>query len=193
MSVLRQTEAWLHARLAKKGKKDERTAKGRDIEGFTVVPEDHGAGIHHEPQKPRHKGVLPRMRGVCEEGNKGLQRKRLPLVDAPALPKRRRDRRSRGEIAFAAQLDQAGITGWVREYRFHPKRRWKFDFAWQEKKLAVEIEGGVWIQGRHNRGQGFLDDASKYNFAAMAGWVVLRFSSEQAENGFALDTVRLCV
>lgn len=74
------------------------------------------------------------------------------------------------------------------EYKFHPERKWMFDFAWVKRKLAVEIEGGSWAQGRHTRGSGFAADCEKYNAAALLGWRVLRFTGEQIESGYALDT-----
>jgi very-short-patch-repair endonuclease len=61
-----------------------------------------------------------------------------------------------------------------REYRFHPSRRWRFDFAWPAQRVAVECEGGVWVKGRHVRGQGFIRDCWKYSNAAALGWLVLR-------------------
>lgn len=65
------------------------------------------------------------------------------------------------------------------EYRFHPKRKWRFDVAFPAEKVAVEIEGGVWQYGRHNRAAGFLADLEKYNAAALRGWCVLRYTWEQ--------------
>ena len=62
----------------------------------------------------------------------------------------------------------------VKEYRFHPVRRWRFDYAIPSHKIAVEVEGGVWTGGRHIRPQGFLGDVDKYNSAAVMGWKVLR-------------------
>ena len=62
----------------------------------------------------------------------------------------------------------------VAEYQFHPKRKWRFDYAIPSKKIAVEIEGGAWINGRHNRASGFLKDMEKYNTAAAMGWRLLR-------------------
>jgi len=67
-----------------------------------------------------------------------------------------------------------GITEPHREYRFHPSRRWRFDYAWPSRMIALEIEGGVWTGGRHTRGAGFLGDMEKYNAATLMGWKVLR-------------------
>lgn len=60
------------------------------------------------------------------------------------------------------------------EYRFHDTRKWRFDYAIPSKKIAVEIEGGAWINGRHNRAKGFIADMEKYNTAAAMGWRLLR-------------------
>jgi hypothetical protein len=60
------------------------------------------------------------------------------------------------------------------EYRFHPERRWQFDFAWPGAMAAVEVEGGIWSKGRHVRGNGYEDDCKKYNAAALLGWRVFR-------------------
>ena len=77
-----------------------------------------------------------------------------------------------------------------REYRFHPKRRWQFDFAWPGVMLALEVEGGVYSGGRHTTGSGFTGDCEKYNEALIRGWRVLRVTGEQVESGAALDWVR---
>jgi very-short-patch-repair endonuclease len=60
------------------------------------------------------------------------------------------------------------------EHRFHPERRWRFDFAWPESKIALECEGGTWSGGRHVRGQGYRNDVEKYNAATALGWRVFR-------------------
>jgi very-short-patch-repair endonuclease len=65
------------------------------------------------------------------------------------------------------------------EYRFDPERRWRFDFAWPSLKIAVEVEGGVWIRGRHIRPLGYLADLEKYNRAVVLGWRVLRYAPNQ--------------
>lgn len=62
----------------------------------------------------------------------------------------------------------------VKEFRFHPKRLWRFDYAIPDHKIALEVEGGVWTNGRHTRSQGFLGDMEKYNTATIMGWRVLR-------------------
>jgi hypothetical protein len=60
------------------------------------------------------------------------------------------------------QIRAAGLPYPIREFRFHPERRWRFDYAWPGAWLAVEVEGGVWTRGRHLRGAGFIRDCEKY-------------------------------
>ncbi len=84
-----------------------------------------------------------------------------------------------------SKLEQKFADLWVyldgpeleREYRFSPPRRWKFDFAYPAFLVAIELEGGVWDQGRHTRGQGYIDDCVKYNAAALLGWKVFRLAT----------------
>ena len=75
------------------------------------------------------------------------------------------------------------------EFRFHPPRRWRFDFAFPKQKIAVECEGGIWTHGRHTRGNGFEKDAEKYNAAAIDGWTVLRFTGRMIKSGDALRQI----
>jgi very-short-patch-repair endonuclease len=94
------------------------------------------------------------------------------------------------ELALAFQMAVHKIPAPVREHRFCPPRRFRFDFAWPEQKLAVEVDGGSWIAGRHNRGAGFAKDAEKANLAVLHGWRVLHFVGSQIDDGTAIDTIR---
>lgn len=70
------------------------------------------------------------------------------------------------------------------EYRFHPKRMWRFDIAWPDVKVAVEIDGGVWIGGRHSGGIGQIRDNEKINTAQSMGWRVFRFVPGDVKSGY---------
>lgn len=93
---------------------------------------------------------------------------------------------SKLEETFAAQLDNAGLPAPTRELVFAPPRKWRLDFAWPELKVAVEIDGGTWIGGRHSTGAGLDRDYEKHNAAALMGWTVLRFSTTLLRSGDAL-------
>jgi very-short-patch-repair endonuclease len=76
----------------------------------------------------------------------------------------------------------------IAEYRFHETRKWRFDFAYPERQIAIEVEGGTWQNGRHNRAKGYESDCEKYNTAALRGWTVLRFTGDMIKRG---DAVRM--
>jgi very-short-patch-repair endonuclease len=96
---------------------------------------------------------------------------------------------SNAERLLLLHLRAAGLPEPIREYRFHPSRRWRFDFAWPAAMLAVEVEGGSWIHGRHVRGRGFEADCEKYNVAVLLGWRILRFTPAMIESGAALSAI----
>ena len=64
------------------------------------------------------------------------------------------------------------------EYRFHPSRRWRFDYAIFPFRVAVEFEGGVYTNGAHTRGKHYTSDCEKYNAATAMGWRVFRYTAE---------------
>ena len=62
------------------------------------------------------------------------------------------------------------------EYRFHPTRKWRFDWAIPEKRIGVEFEGIMSDKSRHTTVNGYTKDSEKYNAASKLGWVVLRYT-----------------
>ena len=93
------------------------------------------------------------------------------------------------KLPFAEQARAAGLPAPEPEYRFAPPRRWRLDLAWPAFRVAAEREGGVWTQGRHVRGAGYIADMDKYNTAAIMGWLLVRFTPEQEASGEALALV----
>lgn len=97
-----------------------------------------------------------------------------------------------GEMVLATHLRACKI-GFEQEYKFHPTRKWRADFLITGTKILIEVEGGIWSGGRHTRGKGYLGDMEKYNSAAMMGFTVLRFSTEQVKSGMALKQIELLI
>ena len=99
--------------------------------------------------------------------------------------------RSQLEEDFLRQLRTTTLPVPEREHMFAKPRRWRFDVAFPDVQLAVEINGGVWINGRHNRGAGYESDMQKMNTAMLIGWTVLQFGATAIESGDALRTTVL--
>lgn len=76
------------------------------------------------------------------------------------------------------------------EFQFHPKRKWKFDYAWEEYKIALEVEGGIFTGGRHTRPKGFIGDMEKYNSAAVLGWRIIRVQPKELETKKTIDLLK---
>lgn len=73
----------------------------------------------------------------------------------------------------AEYFAQCGVAEPVFEHRFHDVRKWRFDVAWPESKVALEVQGGIFVQGRHSRGAALLKEWEKLNTAACLGWRIL--------------------
>lgn len=99
---------------------------------------------------------------------------------------RKKKQESTGSDLFEFQLKNILKVNFVREYIFHDTRKWRFDFAFPERMIAVEIEGATWVNGRHNRGAGMEEDMVKYNEAARLGWKLFRFSTGMVKKGKAI-------
>ena len=90
-------------------------------------------------------------------------------------------------------LRRLGIPEPVRELRFHPSRRWRFDLAWPAWKLAVEVDGGTYARGRasgHTSITGMARDREKDAEAAILGWTVIRIDAVHVKAGTGADWVR---
>jgi very-short-patch-repair endonuclease len=124
---------------------------------------------------------LLRAMGWSEAQIAGATRQGKPIQTRPTnkLPPARRDLAD----SFMALWQRHGPADYpaVREFRFHPSRRWRFDAAFPPQKVAVELEGGIWTLGRHSRGKGMRRDMAKYNSATQMGWAILRFCVNDLE------------
>jgi hypothetical protein len=104
------------------------------------------------------------------------------------------------QILLETHLKELGLE-FISEFKFHPSRKWRFDYYIMQRGFAnftvsswgIEIEGGIFQNGRngsggigrHTRGAGYVKDMEKYNFAAIAGYRVLRFTPQQVLDGTA--------
>jgi len=136
---------------------------------------------------------LDRVKEKIRTGRTAVRgQKALALGDDPFDTARKRTKAlpaDYGQI-LDEQCRSFGLPVGQPEVMFHPKRRWRFDRAWPDRMLALEIEGGIWTGGRHVRGKGFEEDLVKYAEALCLGWRVLRVSTDHVKRGKALDWLR---
>jgi len=62
------------------------------------------------------------------------------------------------------------------EFKFSVKRKFKFDIAIPELRIAIEYEGLISSKSRHTNVTGYTGDCEKYNLAQLEGWKVLRYT-----------------
>ena len=98
-----------------------------------------------------------------------------------------------GPHAFPMFCERNSLPRPVTEYRFHVTRLWRFDWAWPEEKVALEVEGGAWTRGRHTRGKGFVNDIEKYNYGALEGWLILRCVPSELYTYATLDMIKAAI
>lgn len=86
--------------------------------------------------------------------------------------------------AFAQEVSKRSGVPYELEYRFaKPDRQWRSDVAWVAARVALEIDGGTWSYGRHNRASSILADMEKGNGYARRGWLVFHAPWEWLEGG----------
>ncbi len=114
--------------------------------------------------------------------------------------KKQKARDSDAENLFGRQLHEAGIAGYKRQFEFLPSRKYAADFYWPAVRLIVEIDGGVFGIGRlckccrtnrpggHTSGVGYTSNRVRDAEAFLAGYITLRFTTQQVKDGYALTT-----
>ena len=113
----------------------------------------------------------------------------VSIRSARRLPRRGRNENWSETLVFQCQVAKLGKP--ASEWRFHSLRRWRFDLAFTVQKLAIEIDGGSFVNGRHSRGVGVERDCEKYAEAMILGWTVLRVTPRQVKNGTALSWIQV--
>jgi very-short-patch-repair endonuclease len=88
---------------------------------------------------------------------------------------------------------EVGLGEGIREFQFAKclKRRYAADLAWPGHKILLELEGGVYSNGRHVRGKGYEDDCEKYSLASILGYTLIRVTYGMIETGKALELIQM--
>lgn len=103
------------------------------------------------------------------EGKKPGKKKTIPACDCPQV------KWMWGQLAWWSITENIEV---VREYRFHPERKWRFDFAIPDHKIGIEYEGLNSEKSGHTTLVGYTGDTEKYNAAQALGWRVIRFTAK---------------
>lgn len=94
------------------------------------------------------------------------------------------------DMAFLQMLKDAGLPEPEMEFKFAPSRRFRFDFAFPQFRLAVEKEGGVYTRQAHGSVSGVLRDLEKYSLAAVMGWRVIRRVPKELATEATIEMIR---
>jgi hypothetical protein len=92
--------------------------------------------------------------------------------------------------AFPRLCVARGLPEPVPEFRFHPVRKWRLDYAWPDKLVALEVEGAIWMNGGHSRGSGKVKDHDKFSTAAGLGWRFVFCQPRELLTSVAIERVR---
>lgn len=108
---------------------------------------------------------------------------------------KRKPQKSEWEERFWDQCRTSGIPLPVRQFAFAKciGRKYAADFAWPDERLIVEIQGGIFVGGRHNHGAGFEADLERNNLASSIGWKVLQFSPRHVRSGWGLELTKVAL
>lgn len=113
--------------------------------------------------------------------------------ESPRKPRKQRGAKRQvntAEAVFIAACKEHGLPVPQPEWRFHAVRRWRLDWAWINEKVALEIDGGAWNQGRHTRGKGFIADQEKSGQALLLGWKVFHCTPDDVQSGAVFALLR---
>lgn len=103
------------------------------------------------------------------------EQRRLSPAAGKAKPAKQKKKASTYNLVLVMEWFRShGLPTPRPEYAFHPERKWRFDFAWIEQQVALEVEGGIFTGGAHGSIGGALRDIEKYSEAAAYGWRILR-------------------
>lgn len=130
---------------------------------------------------PAYKATHGHQQWKAREARESNMQRMVDEFLAP-LPKAKRHPKAAPPATVMVDLCRAaGLPVPVTEHQFHPGRRWRFDYAWPEHKLALEIEGGIWQRGGggHSHPMHIERDIEKYSEAAILGWRILRVVPEE--------------
>lgn len=92
--------------------------------------------------------------------------------------------RSAIEAELEKQFSIGGLKGFETQFKPLLPRKWSLDFAWPDRKVAVEVQGMV-----HRIKDKFRRDIEKRAELMLAGWKVLEVDGASVRDGRAFEWV----
>lgn len=170
-----------------------RTIRGAETIGRVGLAQDPDDGLECRGECSRGQGGLRKGReAMTQESMDVNEFKRalgVPVKHKPVKKAKPKKEHKLSSLEAKFLLIVQGLPQPVREYRFHPVRKWRFDFAWPTALLAVEVDGGAFSIGRHNRAIPQAGDNEKTNVAILCGWRVLKFNTVNMQDVSAVRSV----
>ncbi len=114
-------------------------------------------------------------------------------IISPKAQKKAKAKEQARKLAALVELCLTELPEYQQEFIFHPTRKWRFDYVWPALKVALEIHGGVFTNGRHTRGKGFSEDKVKMNSAQLLGWIVIEATTAQVKDGQMLNWIKQAI
>lgn len=156
------------------------------------------------PEGPPSEILFPMARGIAARRETGAlasarqtpEDRRGALLASRKVQKRMRPPYwppgvdSELEMALYTRLEQHGLPLGEGQVRIVEGRQFAWDRAWRSEKVAVEVQGGLHINGAHSRGAGVERDCLKQSLAAALGWRCLPISKAMIESGEAIRLIR---
>lgn len=93
-----------------------------------------------------------------------------------------RSAKERANALFDKACKAHGLPTPTHEYKFHPERNWRFDHVF-EGWLVLEVQGGLFVEGRHSQGAALLKEHEKLNEAVVHGYSVLFCTPDDVTSG----------
>ena len=92
------------------------------------------------------------------------------------------------------EREYSAIDSWEADYqqryaKSKRSKRYRLDFAHPASRIGIEIQGGVFMRGRHVTGSGYERDCRKYNIAYTSGWTIFLLTSTMTKDPFWFDLI----
>ena len=81
------------------------------------------------------------------------------------------------KLHIISVLKKSGLE-FEEEYKFDEVRKFRFDWAIEKYRIAIEYEGIFSEKSGHTTISGYTKDITKYNLATKLGWQILRYTAD---------------